>query len=142
MRRGPFGRAGVAAVRPKHVALQLVEAHAVRGDERAVHQVFGDQHVQHGQHQGRIGSRAAGQPPGGQVPDGGRAARVNHDDLRAAPSGFDQALRHLGALARFEHIGAPQDDHLGVLHGGGVEAGGSPLLAQHIGQDELAAPLL
>ena len=69
--------------------------------------------------------------------DRGRAARIDHHNLRSTFPGFHQSLRDFGSLARFEHIRPPQDDHLRVLQGGGVETRDRPIRTQQVRQNNV-----
>ena len=136
-RLGPPRRARLAAVPAQHIRLKLLEAGAVGRDEGAIDAVFRQQDMEHRQHQRGVGPGAAGDPPGAGLARRARAPRVNDHDLGAAAGGFEQAGVDVRAQARFQHVGAPQHDHLGILHRGGIETGGHPLLAEEIRQDEL-----
>ena len=136
-RLGPLRRTRLASVPAQHIRLKLLEAGAVGRDEGAIDAVLRQQDMQDRQHQGGIGPGAAGDPPGVGLARRARAPRVDDHDLGAAAGGFEQAGVDVGAQARFQHVGAPQDDHLGILHRGGIETGGHPLIAEEIRQDEL-----
>ncbi len=61
---GPPGRARDTAIQPEDVPFEPVEARTVRIDESPVGEIFREEDVEHGQHQGGVGAGPAGDPPG------------------------------------------------------------------------------
>ena len=138
---GPPGRACRAAIPPQHIPFEPIEARAMGVDEPAVGEVFRDEHVEDGQHQGRIGAGPAGDPPG--VGPFGRegAARSDHDDRDAPPAGFDQPPVRFRAHAGFEDVRPPEHDHPGMPHRRRVMAGAGPVVPEEVGEDERHRPV-
>ena len=110
-RRRPFRRHLL------HVGSQLLEALRPLGDILAVIALFGDQHVDPGHEQRRIGARLDGQPVVGLGRHAGET-RIDHDHLGALAPGMGKVLHH-GVAGVLADVGADQGDaaHGVPVHG-------------------------
>jgi hypothetical protein len=89
---------------------QLVEAHRVAVDEAMVHEVFVDDHLDHGESQGSVGAWPKLQPvigPPGQA----RSPRVHHDQLPSPSNRLEKrSPTHAVRRGVGDDVAAPDHD--------------------------------
>ena len=91
-----------------------VKPHAVGVEKCLIHQVFGDHHIGHGTHHGRVCTGSDGYPLICQADGTHGHSRVNTHDTRAAFSGLRDKVIRIRAVTHLRRIPAPHQDVPGI----------------------------